>query len=88
LQEAHFIDATSNAGVSRTNSPVSTPFAAYGLFEIKDSSKLKIGLAIYTPFGSTVQWEDGWTGRFALTRLELRAIFIQPTLSYTELITN
>lgn len=64
-----FLDATSNA-VSRTNSPVSTPFAAYGLFEIKDSSKLKIGLAIYTPFGSTVQWEDGWTGRFALTRLE------------------
>jgi long-chain fatty acid transport protein len=76
-----FLDATSNV-VSRTNSPVSTPFAAYGLFEIKDSSKLKIGLAIYTPFGSTVQWEDGWTGRFALTRLELRAIFFQPTVSY------
>ncbi|MBP8033058.1 MAG: outer membrane protein transport protein [Bacteroidia bacterium] len=76
-----FLDATSNT-VSRTNSPVSTPFAAYGLFEIKDSSKLKIGLAIYTPFGSTVQWEDGWTGRFALTRLELRAIFFQPTVSY------
>ncbi|MCD6017684.1 MAG: rane protein involved in aromatic hydrocarbon degradation [Bacteroidetes bacterium] len=68
--------------VSRTNSPVSTPFAAYGMFELKDSSKLKLGLAVYTPFGSTVQWEDNWTGRFALTRLELRAIFIQPTVSY------
>lgn len=68
--------------VSRTNSPVSTPFAAYGMFELKDSSKLKLGLAVYTPFGSTVQWEDQWTGRFALTRLELRAIFIQPTVSY------
>lgn len=68
--------------VSRTNSPVSTPFAAYGLFEIKDSSKLKLGIAVYTPFGSTVQWEDNWTGRFALTRLELRAIFFQPTISY------
>ena len=76
-----FMDANTKE-VSRTNSPVSTPFAAYGLFEIKDSSKLKLGLAIYTPFGSTVQWEDGWTGRFALTRLELRAIFIQPTVSY------
>jgi long-chain fatty acid transport protein len=76
-----FLDAASNT-VSRTNSPVSTPFAAYGLFEIKDSSKIKLGLAVYTPFGSTVQWEDGWTGRFALTRLELRAIFIQPTVSY------
>lgn len=68
--------------ISRTNSPVSTPFAAYGMFELKDSSKLKLGLAVYTPFGSAVQWEDQWTGRFALTRLELRAIFIQPTVSY------
>lgn len=76
-----FLDANANT-VSRTNSPVSTPFAAYGLFELKDSSKLKLGLAIYTPFGSTVQWEDKWTGRFALTRLELRAIFFQPTVSY------
>jgi long-chain fatty acid transport protein len=76
-----FMDANTKQ-VSRTNSPVSTPFAAYGLFEIKDSSKLKLGLAVYTPFGSTVQWEDGWTGRFALTRLELRAIFFQPTISY------
>jgi long-chain fatty acid transport protein len=76
-----FLDKSTNA-VSRTNSPISTPFAAYGLFHLKDSSKLKLGLAIYTPFGSTVQWEDQWTGRFALTRLELKAIYIQPTVSY------
>lgn len=76
-----FLDANTNQ-VSRTNSPIGTPFAAYGLFQLKDSSKLKLGLAIYTPFGSTVKWEDNWTGRFALTRLELRAIFFQPTISY------
>ena len=68
--------------VFRTNSPISTPFAAYALFQPKDTAKLKFGLAIYTPFGSTVQWEENWIGRFALTRLELRAIFIQPTISY------
>lgn len=76
-----FLDANTNQ-VSRTNSPTSYPFAAYGLFSVKDSSKLKLGLAIYTPFGSTVQWEDNWIGRFALTRLQLRAIFFQPTVSY------
>lgn len=65
-----------------TNSPVSTPFAAYGLFALKDSNNLKAGLAVYTPFGSTVQWEDNWAGRFALTRLQLQAIFFQPTISY------
>ena len=68
--------------ISETTSPTSTPFAAYGLFQLKDSSKVKLGLAIYTPFGSTVQWEDGWTGRFAITKLQLKAIFIQPTISY------
>lgn len=65
-----------------TTSPMSTPLAAYGLFEIKDSSRLKLGIAAYTPFGSTVEWEEGWNGRFALTRLQLLSIFVQPTISY------
>lgn len=65
-----------------TNSPVSTPFALYGLFALKDSNNLKAGLAVYTPFGSTIQWENQWAGRFALTRLQLQAIFFQPTISY------
>jgi len=43
---------------------------------------LKFGIAVYTPFGSTIQYEDGWIGRFTLTRLELKAIFIQPTIAY------
>lgn len=76
-----FLDANTKQ-ISRTNSPVSTPFSVYGLFSLKDSNNIKVGLAIYTPFGSTVQWEDKWTGRFALTRLELKAIFFQPTLSF------
>jgi long-chain fatty acid transport protein len=81
IAKGAFLDASTNE-ISRTNSPISYPFAAYGLFSIKDSSRLKFGIAIYTPFGSTVQWEDNWTGRFALTRLQLRALFFQPTVSY------
>ncbi len=68
--------------LARTNSPVGTPFTAYGLFQLKDSSRLKLGLGIYTPFGSTIEWEDAWVGRFALTRLQLKAIFFQPTVSF------
>lgn len=67
---------------ARTVSPLGTPFTAYGLFQLADSSKLKLGLAIYTPFGSTIEWEPGWVGRFAVTRLQLKAIFFQPTVSY------
>ena len=68
--------------VANTTSPIGTPFSAYGLFQVNDSSKLKLGLGIYTPFGSTVEWEEGWVGRFALTRLALKAIFFQPTVSF------
>lgn len=67
---------------ARTNSPLGTPFSAYAVYRIKPESKLFYGLAVYTPFGSTIQWEDEWMGRFALTKLQLKSIFIQPTLSY------
>lgn len=76
-----YVDSATGAGY-RTNSPVGTPFSAYGLFQLKKDAALKFGLAVYTPFGSTVQYEDNWIGRFALTRLKLQAIFIQPTFSY------
>ena len=67
--------------VSETESPASFPFAGYVVLG-KKNSKLKYGLAAYTPFGSTVDWQDGWTGRFVLTHLKLFAIYIQPTVSY------
>src|SRR3954462_4899630 len=76
-----FLDKNTNQ-TANTNSPSSLPFAAYGVCGANDSSKLKYGLAVYTPFGSTIQWEDGWTGRFALTRLQLATVYFQPTLSY------
>ena len=74
--------------VSRTNSPIGTPFSMYTIFNLKNFNKLdtvsnlKFGIGIYTPFGSSIRWEDGWSGRFALTSIKLKAIFFQPTLSY------
>ncbi|MEX1003584.1 MAG: outer membrane protein transport protein [Crocinitomicaceae bacterium] len=79
--KGNFVENSTNVS-DGTTSPVGTPFSAYGLFQIKDSSRLKLGIAVYTPFGSTVEWEEGWVGRFALTRLALKAIFFQPTVSF------
>jgi long-chain fatty acid transport protein len=76
-----FEDANSTS-IGRTNSPMGTPFSAYAVYRKKENSKCYFGLGIYTPFGSTVQYEDGWTGRFALTKLQLKSIFIQPTFSF------
>lgn len=66
---------------ARSQSPVSTPFTGYAVFGAEES-KLKFGLGVYTPFGSTMKWEDGWVGRFQLTKLQLFSVFIQPTVSY------
>src|SRR6218665_3527789 len=61
---------------SKTTSSPSYPFTAYGVFGC-DSSKNKVlnrfkfGVGVYTPFGSTITWEDKWTGRFSLTSLSL-----------------
>lgn len=76
-----YVDSATGDGY-RTNSPMGTPFSAYGLFQFKKDAPLKLGIAVYTPFGSTVEWEDNWIGRFALTRLQLSSVFIQPTVSY------
>ncbi|MEH0157742.1 outer membrane protein transport protein [Limibacter armeniacum] len=70
----------------RTDNPVGTPFFAYGVYRPdRDSgifSKLTFGLGAFTPFGSTVDWEDGWYGQFALEQIELQSIFVRPTVSW------
>jgi long-chain fatty acid transport protein len=74
-----YLDANTNS-FARTISPTATPFAAYAVWG-PDSGIVKLSLAAYTPFGSIVTWQDGWTGRFALTSLKLQTVFIQPTVS-------
>lgn len=74
-------ESPNNQSQARTNSPVSTPFTGYAVWG-PEESKLKFGLGVYTPFGSTIQWEDGWSGRFQITKLQLFSVFIQPTISY------
>lgn len=65
----------------KTKSPVSPPFTGYAVWGPSES-KFKAGLGIYTPFGSTILYEDGWSGRFAITQMKLLSVFFQPTVSY------
>jgi long-chain fatty acid transport protein len=80
ISHAKFLDAGSYS-VSETKSPVNTPFTGYAVFGKKES-KLRYGLAVYTPFGSTISWQDDWSGRFVTTRVQLLAVYFQPTVSY------
>jgi len=63
-----------------TDNPLGTPFYLYATYKISD--KLSAGLGVYTPFGSTVDWGEDWTGKELIQDISLSAIFIQPTISY------
>ncbi|RAU84374.1 OmpP1/FadL family transporter [Pontibacter arcticus] len=63
-----------------SDNPLGTPFNFYGTYKADDL--LTVGLGVYTPFGSSVNWGSDWNGRFGLNELTLQAIFIQPTVSY------
>ena len=60
---------------------VVTPFNLYASFGPKDG-KFRAGVAIYTPYGSKLQYQPGWEGRFSLTEITLQSVYVQPTVSY------
>lgn len=66
--------------VENNKNEIAPPFEAYAVWGPK-SGKYKIGIGAYTPFGGLVNWGDQWSGRYALISLDLKAIYIQPTVS-------
>ncbi|MEZ4915327.1 MAG: outer membrane protein transport protein [Chitinophagales bacterium] len=78
-------DYFANTYTATTDNPVSTPFHVFANFKPSgkcDNCKWQFGLGIYTPFGSSAKWEDGWRGQYILQSIELQSIFFQPTVSY------
>lgn len=63
----------------RTDSPVGTPFYAYFSYRMNDW--LSLGLAAYTPYGSTVEWPNDWSGSHLVNNIDLKAIYIQALAS-------
>jgi long-chain fatty acid transport protein len=65
---------------AKSDNPVGTPFYFYGATKLND--KLALGLSVTTPYGNTLKWGDDWDGKYLIQDISLRAIFVQPTLSY------
>ena len=59
-----------------------TPFNLYVGGPIQQGSKWALGLGVYTPFGSGLQWPTGWAGQYISQSISLQCIFFQPTISY------
>src|SRR5690554_3805944 len=59
---------------------IGTPFYLYGNYQI--SERFSFGLAVYTPYGSKVDWDQDWAGSHLVNNIDLKAVFIQPTASF------
>jgi len=56
-----------------------TPFSVYATYKINDW--FTAGLAVYTPYGSSVEWDQDWEGAHLVNNIDLQAIFVQPSIS-------
>ncbi len=66
--------------VEHNKDEMATPIQVYGVWGPK-SGRYKLGLGVYTPFGGLNNWGEEWSGRYAITLLDLKAIYVQPTIS-------
>lgn len=58
---------------------IGTPFYVYGSAKITDW--LTAGLAVYSPYGSAVEWDRDWQGSHLVNNIDLKAIYFQPTIA-------
>lgn len=70
---------TANAS-AETDNPIGTPVSFY--VSQRQDEKYSFGFGLYTPYGNTVEWEKDWAGSHLVNNIELKAIYMQPTISY------
>ena len=64
----------------KSDNGLSTPLHMY--FNYKPTERLALGLGFYTPDGSSMKWNDNWSGAHLIQEINLAAFTVQPTLSY------
>jgi long-chain fatty acid transport protein len=79
VPHTQYLDSSTQIKTNTTNQTF-TPFELYASYGI--NKKIVVGLGVYTPFGSGVNYPTGWTGRAVLNKISLQAIYFQPTISY------
>jgi long-chain fatty acid transport protein len=77
-----FLEPYPGTYTTTTVNHVSTPITLYATYKVGKTDKVTIGLGIYNPFGSRLQWDDDWKGQFLIREIDLKTFFIQPTVSY------
>jgi len=64
---------------AETDNPLGTPFYLYLAYQSTDN--ISLGLAVYTPFGSSADWGT-WAGSDIVNDISMKVFYIQPSLTY------
>lgn len=64
----------------QSDNKISTPLFFYANF--KPTPWMSAGLAVTTPFGSSMNWGDNWIGAQLVQSIDLKAYNVQPTVSF------
>lgn len=79
ISKGIFTDRASSK-VNTADNPLVTPLYVHALFG-NPQSRVRYGLSVYTPYGSTMKWKNDFTGHFEITKISLLSVAIQPTVS-------
>ena len=63
----------------KTNNPLGTPLYAAIAYKVVD--EVSVGFSFATPFGSTVDWGEEWSGKDIVQKMQLKSFFFQPMVS-------
>ncbi len=66
--------------VEKSDNKLSTPLHVY--FNYKPIERLSVGVGFFTPYGSSMNWGDNWSGAHLVQQINLKAYTVQPTLSF------
>lgn len=82
MPRTRYVSAPTGTDMQDIAEKTYVPYNAYIGSPVAYKSPLSIGLGIYTPFGTGVDWGDEWTGRFLVKQMRLNTTFFQPTISW------
>lgn len=82
MPKFRYVEAPTGTEIVDAEENIYTPFSAYVCGPLGYKTPWRIGLGVYTPFGTGINWGDNWTGRYVVQNVHLQTIFFQPTISY------
>jgi len=68
------------SGNTNMENGFSMPLHLYGIGKLND--QFAIGISLNTPFNLHTTWDDNWSGRYITRETKMKAVYLQPSISY------